>query len=369
MQTEALPALKASSEALYSRNLARLQRDYIVEKRIPEGTEINWQDFIFWATQTFGSKPYSRKYLILLKSSILFGIDRDLGNPSAKIARPLIASWNPPSEPTNEIKPSDRRTRPSARMIPKEDWESLINHLGSKKTQWGYRAQFMIAASVGCGARPIEWVRAKLVDDNVIRIFGAKVKVSNAWDRVKPGVFTEAEFEPFPENILSEDATPEEVQSAMDIWFEDRIANSGLSPFQDLESITALRMAKEQADNNIFRDVIFDQEYRLPIEMHLKYVNEFFEARFGPNWRDRDHTTLEEVYNKDYASKVRIAVWRACKALFSDGRLYSPADARSTFAANRRAMISTKQTQLDLGHSSINITRKNYAGPKQAWKK
>jgi len=82
-----------------------------------------------------------------------------------------------------------------------------------------------------------------------------------------------------------------------------------------------------------------------------------------------DREVLEEEYQRNFYNKIRVAVYRACKTLFKDGRRYSPADARSTFAANRRAKMGFAQTQEDMGHSSSVITRMHYAGPKKAWER
>jgi len=101
--------------------------------------------------------------------------------------------------------------------------------------------------------------------------------------------------------------------------------------------------------------------------MMLNYIDEFFKSKFGPEWRKLNRETLELEYQNSFYPMIRMAVRRACKAIFKDGRVYSPADARSTFAANRRAKLGLQQTKEDLGHSSSVITRSHYAGPQKAW--
>ena len=241
-------------------------------------------------------------------------------------------------------------------MIPKDDWSTLINHFNMNPSKWGIRAQNMISASIGCGARPIEWISAHLIDDKTIRIYNAKIKNINAWNKVAPGAFYEGQYT-VPKSRLE-----------MEQHIEARIRSSGLDSIKDIALIMEIRKNIESFDQKVFRDVTFDTSFLLPIRMTIRYVEQFFQEKYGPDWRDTvPSETIEKVYKEEFYSKVRISVWRASKLLFGEDKLYSPADARSTFAANRKARVGIEQTALDMGHTSTKKTRDHYASARKAW--
>lgn len=362
--------VKTSTSDKYARIFNSLLRRYHEDGHASKEGAIDWDNFARWSINYAESQSYSANYRRLVRASLLFSL-ASIQEETAPIGYKLTERWEPsdPDEEESEQEEfsAERRTRKSARMIPKEDWSNLINYFNTRRSILNMRAQVMLAAGVGCGARPIEWINAKLVADNVIRIYTAKIKNKNAWDKVKPSVFTESEFEN-PADILSIVEDVESIGNHFDqVLFEDRIQRSGLDPVQDADLVEQLRLNRKGADTRIFRDVVFDEEFKIPIEMNLRYIESFFCSKFGDDWRSMDQEILERVYVREYYNGVRIAIWRACKKLFGEDKLYSPADTRSTFSANRKAQAGLRQASSDLGHTSVNMTRAHYASARDAW--
>lgn len=320
-----------------------------------ENQESSQGQLATWVIQHTIKNKYSKSYAVLVKSAMTqylreAGLQKDLE---------ILSAWDP-RKSTATQNAENRHSRPSKRAIPKEDWVKLIDYFNTKTGLTAMRAQSMIAAGVGCGARPIEWILARLVDDYTIRIYTAKIKNVNAWDKIRPGVFVD-DIDAAEE--ISYIAPAKDLEE-----FERRLEQLGLNEQNDAEIIRTLKENRQGKGNKIFRDVVFDPEHKVAIEINLARIDNFFRSKFGDNWRSVDRDDLERVYQTEYYNPVRLAVWRACRALFGDTKRYSPADTRSTFAANRRAKYGLQQTSADLGHSSTSITTGHYAGASKAWK-
>lgn len=362
--------LKRSSSTKYQTTFETFLRHYRRTHQLDENwmpqSENDWEHFCRWLIDACTDQQYSKNYSMLAKSAVIFMATK-LGGTGAQKGIDIINHWR-----LQETQPTDsraqRKSRPSARMIPKEDLSAIIDYFNRHRSKGNMRAQAMLLASVGCGARPVEWVRAQLVADNIIRIYNAKVKNINAWNKVRPGIFTEYELEP-DVDIHEFAGESDDLLAHPDyIIFEDRIHRSGLDKELDADLIEELHQKRRGADQDIFRDVIFEPEFKIPIKINLMNIDGFFRKKFGDNWMDMDKEALEHTFQKDFYNGVRLALWRACQNLFSDGRIYSPADGRSTFAANRKAKAGLAVASKDLGHHGIRTTIKHYAGARKAWK-
>lgn len=361
--------VKHSTLEKYQRTFNLLVSRYRQDRFIQETNQIDWVDFVGWMIADATSRRLSPSYTQVLRSCSIYFLS-GMNQANSALAAEYASRWDFHSK-ANEIHGEDespavvnaRGRRPSKRMIPREDWSLLINHFNKSRSESARRAQMMIAAGVGCGARPIEWLNAKLVSENVIRIFTSKVKNSNAWDRVAPGVFTEFR----DENLFIEGAPDDAAQDWDLILFEDRVQRSGLDAMMDRELIEELRVSRDGVGTRIFRDVVFEDEFKIPIKANLRNIEEFFRGRYGDDWRSMDAERLEQIYTKNYYQSVRMAVFRACKTLFRGEKIYSPADTRSTFAANRKAKMGLRQASADLGHTSTAMTKAHYAGARDAW--
>jgi len=231
-------SIKQSTEEIYSRVCESLAKNFEKDTNLSRNANDKapsdlGKKFANWLVAYIDVNNYSPRYVTLIKSAILYKMNNtseggifDKTNTQEIInAISKVRSFNQYDLGGVAAKEShlSRSHRESKRMIPKTDWDLLIGHLGASRSNWGTQAQFMLAASVGCGARPIEWVCAKLVDENTIRIYNAKVKNVNALDKIRPGVFTESQFEKIDPQELS---VAQEIDqygdrtSYMDIWFE-----------------------------------------------------------------------------------------------------------------------------------------------------
>jgi integrase len=98
------------------------------------------------------------------------------------------------------------------------------------------------------------------------------------------------------------------------------------------------------------------------VELHFQSV------RTDPK---NDHLSDEDLYKAEYYDKARHCIWRACRKAFADGavKLYSLADTRHTFSANRKAKNGLLSTSLELGHSGTTSTKDEYSPASKAWNK
>ena len=358
--------IKLSSQKMYRAVIQTFEKEFRQASSIPADADIDPEKFVLWCIENASTRPLSNAYRSLIRAAL---IHQYSNRADGRFAAMRAIYWQIATEETSvhcdadEEGYSPRASRPSQRTIPREDWSLLINYFSSQKSILAMRAQMMLAAGVACGARPIEWIHAKIIAPQTIRIYTAKVKNINAWDRIKPGIFVEEEC--LQESDTPGNSSPTGSAQQEKQIFEERLRNSNIT---DPDLIQALRSNQQGSGNKIFRDVVFEPEFTLPVETHLRLIDSFFREKFGDNWRQMDHDDLAQEFSRDYYAGVRITVWRACKKLFGPDKRYSPADTRSTFAANRRAKAGLRQTSLDMGHTSTTMTREHYAGPQKAWK-
>jgi len=249
-------------------------------------------------------------------------------------------------------------------MIPKSDLDALSHQL-TRMGEWGARAEYMLMSGVICGARPIEWINSDWVSTDVIRISTAKDKYHNAWDAIPPGKFTDSE-----EFSESDTATPGERgngPSAEEIDFERRLSETHLVMEKDRELVEELRQNRISNSTTLFRDVRINGEDSRVVVLHMAAIKTVMTEMVGPGYAELAKEELEEAFRQFYFHPVRNVLWRACKKAFPDDRLYGQADARSTFAANRKRQYGLKQTALDMGHSGTTTTRANYAPGRLGW--
>lgn len=298
-----------------------------------------------------------------LRRSALLWIFRETNPPGAEEAIQELLQWKPAKD-TPALIPLDRKTRTPGRMIPKSDLDALSHQL-TRMGEWGARAEYMLMSGVICGARPIEWINSDWVSSDVIRISTAKNKYHNAWDAIPPRTFVDPD-----EFSESDTATPDERgngASAEEIDFERRLSETHLDLEKDQELVEELRRNRIGNSTTLFRDVRINREDARVVVLHMAAIKTVMTEMVGPGYGDLPKEELEEAFRKFYFHPVRNVLWRACKKAFSDDRTYGLADARSTFAANRKRQYGLKQTALDMGHSGTTTTRGNYAPGRYGW--
>ena len=308
-------------------------------------------------------RSLSPSSIALRRCAIMWGLEKDK-MPGFDVALKDLKSWRP--DRASEVRTSARAREPG-RMLPEADLnrlsETLLGMGGAG--DWGARTQRMLIASIGTGARPVEWPFAKWIDEekNILRIFSAKVKKSNAWDRVPPLAFDEDEdgdgetarlYKPRGDNAPSID----------EVDFERRLSQIRLTKGE----MDTLRASRTGRTITLFRDVAVERGCVLAVDLHMSAVRQVLSERLGAITEETPRDKIENVYREDYYNMVRHTLWRACKKAFPDGRLYSLADARSTFSANRKAAQGLAATSMEMGHAGTTTTRGNYASAAAAWR-
>ena len=118
----------------------------------------------------------------------------------------------------------------------------------------------------------------------------------------------------------------------------------------------------------LFRDVIIDPEYADSVQRHLDNLQNFYKSRipeYTPEYQDRE--ILSHHFNEEFYKRTRDYLYRACKNIFPDGKVYSLYDTRSTFSAIRKKSQGIEKTAEEMGHSSTSSTTKHYAPMREAW--
>lgn len=323
------------------------------------------------AIPTLSDMVWSLKYnltqlrantLQLRKSALLWHIREYKLHGDKEVIHDLI-KWKPFKVPMPSF-PLHRKTRAPGRMIPKDDLE-ILSHQLLKMGEMGIRSHHMLMAGVTCGARPIEWVNSAWVSPNVIRILTAKEKNFNAWNAIPPGTFTDHEEFYGQETTATNEHS--NGPSSEEIDFERRLSETDLDMEKDQELVEDLRKSRIGNSTTLFRDVSITVEDAEWVVLHMAAIKTVMIEVVGPEYADLPKEELEEAFRKFYFHPVRNVLWRACKKAFPDGRLYGLADARSTFAANRKRQFGLQQTALDMGHSGSRTTRGSYASGRQGW--
>jgi hypothetical protein len=259
-------------------------------------------------------------------------------------------------------------------MIPEEDFRPLIDFLESKPDEdsgsiWRARAALALKAGVAAGCRPLEWLGAQWSDreSGVLRIYSVKQKTRQAWDKIPPLTFLDADDElasiEDAARFMEIDAIVRHNEFARKLIFLRALEIDG----HLIDEIVGLRAGG--GNISAFRDVVIEQDFHDDVDRHLAEVQNFMREEVAIFRRKNPESELrvEELFSNTYLSAVRGAIWRACRRIFLSERLYSLADARSTFAANRKALAGLKATAMDMGHAWPQTTRDFYAPARRAW--
>lgn len=372
------PELKASTIKTYKALYERATRRAISkrESNPDEPVQISPMDIVDdWIDAQDQPKNKTGN---ILRSAILWHLIT-LQPTNWEPAYTRLKGINPPkrrrlSEPLEDCRDdslteNSSRSREPGRMLPEANFRLLINDLANKGV-WGARSQWFLLAGVASGARSIEWPNAKWADKEktVLRIITAKVKMRNAWDNIPPLTFTSSELSDEVKAIRAKQGRGAKNDQAYweQVDFERRIASINLTESEANE----LRESRDETGVSLFRDVFIEPEYRIFLQLHMDSVRNCLE-RYGDNGRHgmRKTESVDEVFARHYFNPARHCIWRACKSLFPDGTLYSLADARSTFSANRKAQLGLLAASRELGHAGITTSRDYYARANKAWRR
>lgn len=269
----------------------------------------------------------------------------------------------------NSDRISTKRSRAPGRMIPEAHLKTLIQHLTTLRTTGeatGQQAQWFLLAGIASGARPIEWRTAKWVDEpnGVLRIFTAKVKSRNAWDKIPPMTFTAEDLDNEMEGITEHPTQGNGENSWYAVDFSRRISGINLTA----EELKELHDARYLNGVELFRDVQIERHRKLYVTLHMQSVQACLERelKLQLNWPVEERQSADVIFNKKYFDRIRHCIWRSCTVIFNGDAMYSLYDTRSTFSANRKGMVGGLEAARELGHS-VTTSRSFYAPASKAW--
>lgn len=203
--------------------------------------------------------------------------------------------------PDKSPTPSPNKSRSSKRTIPESDYKQLTDTIAKMKKPTRI-ALIFLQATVATGARPIEWTNAVWED----RLQG-KLRLKNAKQKIRNGLNGKSCV---PNVVFKEGGEP------------------------------------------TFRIIHVDPQDIEVVDKHVLSVRScLINNEFGIDLDLMDDEMRAQVFGK-YYDRCRTVIFRACKKLFPDGRLYSLYDARNVFAANRRARDGMKAAAAQLGHNA-----------------
>lgn len=315
-----------------------------------------------WTTSTYSTVSIERSALMWhLQSSKPAGWEEAFSELKATVPRR--------SDFTNIDQVNSRRTRPPGRMIPEAHLTKLIQHLGTLRSSGeatGQQTQWFLLAGIASGARPIEWQHAKWIDEpnGVLRIFTAKVKARNAWDKIPPMTFTAEDFDNEMEGIIENPSSINGENSWYAVDFSRRISSINLTT----EELRELQEARYLNGVELFRDVQIEYKYRTYVNLHMQAVHTTIkrERQLQSNWPEVERLSDEEIFAKSYYGRIRHCLWRACAKAFNNEELYSLVDTRSTFSANRKGLVGLQEAARELGHTPT-TSKDFYAPASKAW--
>ena len=268
-----------------------------------------------------------------------------------------------------------KNSRKPGRMIPYPDFVKLEEYLATMRGNlnepkcWGIILLDFLRAGIASGARPNEWIGADWLNkrERILRLPTIKIKYENAWDRFPTFSLSQTEIENQKLNSLTKPALLT-TESRKKLSIEMQIARiTRQAAITDLEKEN---LRKEMQDSNqpLFRNVMIDPEYIDSVQNHLDNLAHFYKSKipdYTPDYNDKE--VLSKHFNEVFYKRTRDYLYRACKNIFPDGKIYSLYDTRSTFSSIRKKSQGLEKTSEEMGHASIFTTRDNYAPMRDAW--
>ena len=367
--------LKPATLKNYDRQIQLMTREAIkkrsdgAEDHIPELTFLDLaQDLLENPNQTKVTTQKIRRSALIWKMTEL-RIDENQVRAVLELLDPLtkIKRKNGAAGLTNSRKPG--------RMIPYPDFVKFEEYLPTMRGNlkepkcWGSILLDFMRAGVASGARPNEWVGAKWLskEDRILRLPTIKIKYENAWDRIPAFSLSQTENDNQELNSLT-NPTLMTTESRKKLSIEMQIAR--ITRQAALTDSEKENLRKEMQDSNqpIFRDVVIDPEYVESVQAHLDNLAHFYKSKipdYTPEFNNKEF--LSKYFNEFFYKRTRDYLYRACKSIFPDGKVYSLYDTRSTFSAIRKKAQGLEKTSEEMGHAGTSSTTKNYAPMRDAW--
>lgn len=227
---------------------------------------------------------------------------------SARTAYAVLERWRPGATPLHEGAP--RRSK----GIPEADFHELHGLLGDMAVNsvWAQRAQHWIVATLAVGARPIEWLDARWEDDT-----RQAMLLNTAKGKLEEPAFqaTRAAGSAAGRSGIAPSAA-RAVMDGGDEELKDEVSGEDV-----------LRVV-----GNIRRVPVIRAFDRMTIDAHM--------ASFTRYLKEQGAQTESERYEafRRFRDAARLALRRACLALWEGKKLYGLNSMRQQFQANQRAL-------------------------------
>jgi len=321
-------------------------------------------------TITAGTKNTYRAAIVwALKQS-----DLDFSPAVRQQGLELVRQFDPRKGAAQEV---SRNLRVSARAIPEEDLGPLLNSLlGARSTRqaWATKTTPWLNAGIATGARPGEWESAYWFDRDrrILRLPNSKLKkqATFTWQHIPERLLNRADAdlvsmaEADPDNVsavLSAANRHSELLARNLAFFDQAEARTDSSNADAIETLRRLRAWELHNAGLAWRDIEVPMRWVGAVDAHLTNLRQYLSSepdRHGP-------PTFARYYDG-----CRTALRTACLRAFSDKRLYSLYDTRSTAAANMQATIGAEAAASVMGHymKRKRTIKANYAGADRAYR-
>lgn len=254
-----------------------------------------------------------------VRSAILWYLDCGHTEPNADVlkARALLKKMEYPR--------NRKATKRGRRAIPLDDLNQLLGILAdkSKRSNWAHRSAAWIRAGLACGARPCEWLDARLIN-----LDGPGVWIRNAKQKCVQPVFLkyrdpDSEMYDWAEGVFFSPAQSEGIN------FSRRHPSHRLVPLE----------------KPLDRDFVF---------IHLELIQKFLDQSSNGS----EPSVEFEKYHRGCSQAIK----RACETLWANRKTYTLQTMRSQFSANMKAAKGPEVTALLMGHSSENSPASSHYG-------
>lgn len=321
-------------------------------------------------TIKLGTKGTYKAAIIWALNQPDFGFSPEMRDHGLKLAR----AFDPRESAEQEIL---RNTRPSARSIPEKDLGILLNGLLSARSSqqsWAAKTTSWLNAGVATGARPGEWEFAYWLDRDrrILRLPNSKLKKQApfTWQHIPERLLNRADAdlasmaEEDLENISAVVAAAKRHSDALarNLAFFDQVeASTDESNAEAIETLRRLRAWELHNAGLAWRDIEVPVRWVGAVDAHLTNLQQYLSG--AP-------TRAGEPTFERYYGGCRVALHKACRRAFPDGRLYSLYDTRSTAAANMQATIGAEAAAAVMGHymKRKRTIKANYAAADRAYR-
>lgn len=230
-------------------------------------------------------------------------------SPGNRLAYAYLMEWS-------REKRTDARPAPKPKAISEEDLDDLVCELAAmaERSPLAERSQHWVQATLACGARPIEWMKARWLD-----VEQTQLEIHTAKQKLSEPAFRQAELD------LGQIDSPYGDEDTFSDDLDERPKQSYL-----LGTSTRVIPIARASD-------------RLAITFHMARFQEAVPEHL-------EEMERLEAFNRFYDNCAK-TIRRACNKLWGNEKRYSLKTMRSQFSANHKAALGAAATAVLMGHS------------------